>query len=492
MMPFTQLELRSTAVLECAHSLVTAAQCREVHGRDSIHVTQALLFFVLALRQAQTCGVEMPLSLQFGDDAIYHDGALLLAPSLQARTLLRALTRREVATLTFQPELGVEECNRLFDLLLQDQNQDALLRQHREHSLRAFGVRHVRITSSTPADPGNRTAAMLDATRPDLHQYQELIDALQQSSAAAVHDRAVGVDRAAGTIERTLIRLEQEPSGLLSLAAQDNVDRFTVGHSVRVALLALQVARAAGADREKLVEVGIAALLHDIGKSKVPQEILWKRGKLDEGEWVWMAQHPRLGADILLEQPDVHASAIGAAFCHHMDGHGGGYPSTLLPVQPSGVSRLVRVCDVFEALTSVRPYKRALTPIEAYAVMRRHQRDFDPRWLRLFVRTLGAFPQGSRIRLDDGSMALVLRQGRTPAEPAVRLLTGPGGTDLSTGAPDEITIGQRVDGTVRTVQSVYTRDRSVPVPEEGFDALDYLTQTVHGACLRRGCDEDAD
>lgn len=492
MSPRTQTDLRADCVLECAHALVTAAQCRELHGRDSNHVAQALLTFVLALRQAARSGIEMPLQLQFDDDAIYHDGEPLLSPSLQARHLLRALKRRDVAVLGFAAELDPDEANRFLDLVLLNQNEDALRRPNRERSLRAFGVRHVKVVSASPADPANRTAPVAGADRSDLHHYQALVDALQQSSAAAVRDRSLGVDRAASSIEATLLRLDKEPSGLLSLAAQDNVDQFTVGHSVRVALLALQVARAAGAGRDELVDVGIAALLHDIGKSKVPPEILFKRGRLDEHEWVWMSQHPRLGADILLEQPDVQPSAVGAAFCHHMDSNGGGYPNTLLPVPTSGVSRLVRVCDVFEALTSVRPYKRALTPLEAYSVMRRRPHDFDQRWLRLFVRTLGMFPQGSRVLLDDGSMAMVLRQGRSPAEPVVRLLTGPGAGELPAGAPDEIAIGQMVEGRRRAIQSIYTRDRSLPVPEEGYAGLDWLTQTVHGACLRRCGEEDSD
>ena len=481
----SQRELRQDAALDCAQSFVDAARCRIAHGRDSAHTMRALSMFCAALQKAAHEGVEMPFALQFDNDAICHDGEPLLTPSLQARALLRACSAREVATLAFADGFDADEGNRLFDLLLQDCNQDALLRQHREEALAAFAIRHVRVTSRTPADPGDRTLSLHGADRQDLHHYQDLADALHDNARLAASDHCLGVANAQGVIERALLRLDQAPSGLLALAQQDNIDRFTVGHSVRVALLALQVARAASATKEQLVDVGIAALLHDIGKSKVPPEILWKRGKLDEQEWVWMSQHPRLGADILLEQDEVMPSAVGAAFCHHMDGHGGGYPTPLLEVQPSGTSRLIRVCDVFEALTSMRPYKRALTPMEAYTVMRRRSCDFDPRWLDLFVRTLGIFPQGSRVRLEDGAIALVLRQGDTPATPIVRPLTGPGGADLEADAPDEIAIGSRENGETRTIQSVYTRDRSVTVPEEGYAPLEYLTQTVHGACLRR-------
>jgi putative nucleotidyltransferase with HDIG domain len=470
-----------TAVAQFAHALVVAAQNRTLHGRDSGHVQQALAALLLALRAAATAGCELPLRLQFSDDWIYHDGEPLVGPSLQARELLAELAAREVATLAFGQEADADELNRLFDLLLLPQNRDALQRRHREHALAAYAVRNVRLTSRTPVNPSDRNQSIANAID-DLHRYQELAASLQHNHARAHRDLGLAVDRASSAIERAIVRMENEPSGLLSLAAQDNVDRFTVGHSVRVALLALQVARAAGASRDQLVQVGTAALLHDIGKSKVPQEILFKQGPLDDDEWRWMAQHPRLGANLLLEQRDLDPSAIGAAFCHHLRADGSGYPSAAVPIQPSGTSRLVRVCDVFEALTSVRPYKRALTPCEAFAVMRRDPRDFDQQWLRLFVRTLGIFPVGSRVQLRGGALAVVVRQSERPDQPVVRLLSGPDDAPLPPGAPDEVRIGA---GAPR-IETVVTHDRTVPLPEPDAAAPAFLTQTVHGACVHDG------
>ena len=478
--------LRRAAVLEFARALVETAQNRAVHGRDSGHTEQSLVSLILSLQAATVAGVESPLTLQFSEDSIYHEGAPLLEPSLQAGSLLRELTTREVAALSFLPELTNEEANRLFDLLLLDQNRLALSRQHRDRALMALGIRNVRVTLRTPADPSNRGESVRPSSPTDLHRYQELATSLHDNHALAARDQMLSIGSATTAVEQALLRLEQEPSGLLSLAAQDHVDRFTVGHSVRVALLALQVARAAGANRQKLVEIGTAALLHDIGKSKVPQEVVFKRGRLDDDEWRSMAQHPRLGADILIEQSEFDPNAIGAAFCHHMRPDGAGYPHSGLPLRPSGSSCLIRVCDVFEALTSVRPYKRALTPLEAYAVMRRNIEDFDPRWFRIFVATLGIFPQGSRVRLDDGSMALVLRQGNNPTQPILRLLTGPAGRDLLPDEPDEVQAGQRQDGAVRRIAQIVVHDRTVLVPDPDQEDLSYLTQTAHGACLSSG------
>lgn len=483
--------LRASAVVDFAHALVVAALNRLLHARDSRFVLDAVAELTANLRRCAQLGVDMPLGLGIADDCLFHGDSPLAGPSLQARSLLRCCSERDIGVLSFQPLLGVEECNRLLDLLLLPQNRAAFARSNRDAALSALGIKHVRVTLRSPAAPDDRrTAIAHGADRAKaaaaLHTYQDLAESLQQNHARAHRDQELAVDQAAGAVERTVADLD-EPSMLLALATQDDVDRFTVGHSVRVALLALQVARAVGASREQLVQVGSAALLHDIGKSRVPQEVLFKQGRLDADEWAWMAQHPRLGAQILLEQHEtVDRRAIGAAFCHHMRTDGGGYPKPQVPVSPSGTSRLVRVCDVFEALTSVRPYKKALTPVEAYAVMFRNEGDFDPQWLRAFVRTLGLFPTGSRVSLADGAEAIVVAQTGCPESPIVQLLTAAAGSSLPSDHPQRVRVGERLDGRVVRIAAVTMHERLVAMPE--FDPAEpqILTQTAHGACLSSG------
>lgn len=479
MSPPANAELRRSAVIDFAHALVVAAITRLLHEPKHRLVQDAINDLLAALRRAEATGVDMPLTLQFDDDRMHHDGATLDGPSLQARTLLRRLADRQIATLSFAPQLRATELNRLFDLVFDERNRDALTRSNRDATLRAFGLRHVRVSLRTPADPGDRTC---DLRTRALHGYQDLADCLQQNHLRAYRDLELAVDATNDAVERTL-RSFEEPSLLLSLATHDDVDRFTVGHSVRVALLALQVAREIGASRDQLVHVGTAALMHDIGKSKVPQEVLFKQGRLSDEEWALMAQHPRLGAQLLLEQGErIDARTIGAAFCHHMGPSGLGYPQPLLPTAPSGTSNLVRVCDVFEALTAVRPYKHALTPIEAYAVMFRSEQDFDSAWLRMFARVLGLFPIGSRVLLRDGSHGMVVAQTSRPDRPVVQLLAGPDGADLPADHPGKVTIGQPFEGRVPVLHSVTLNDRCLPLPE--LDCKDDMVhRCVHGACL---------
>jgi len=470
-----------SAVVDFAHALVQAVINRLLHARDSRFVAEAMQDCVAALCKAGTVGVDTPLRLQLDGLRMCHEGRALDGPSLQARSLLERCDEREIAMLTFGANLNAAELNRLFDLLLLPENVEAFHRNHREATMCAFGIKNVKVTLRNPADPEDRRRPLGEDTSA-LRQYQQLADALQHNHRLAHRDHELALDAAASAVEASLHEFD-EPSMLLSLSMQDDVDRFTVGHSVRVALLALQVARGIGASRDQLVRVGAAALMHDIGKSKVPQEVLFKQGRLTDEEWQWMAQHPRLGAQILIEQHEqVDPRTIGAAFCHHMGPGGAGYPEPMMPMQPSATSSLIRVCDVFEALTAVRPYKRALTPIEAFAVMHRNPGDFDARWLNSFVKTLGLFPTGTRVQLADGSDGVVIAQGDDLRRPKVRMLSGPQGATLPEGHPGTITIGETFEGQVPQIACIMTHERELPIPD--FDPDD---PAEHGPCAHDAC-----
>ena len=474
-----------SAVADFAHALVQASFNRALHARDSDFVRESMQDVVAALGTLSSMGVETPLRLQLDERRIFHDGQPLDGPSLQAATLLAQCAERDIAVIAFDERLDATELNRFFDLLTSPVNVEAFARHNRAAAMCAFDVKHVKVTLRHAADPGDRSRT-LGAPDEALRRYQGLADALQNNHRLALHDHELAFDAAADAVEDSLRPLD-EPSLLLSLSMQDDVDRFTIGHSVRVALLALQVARGVGASGDQLVRVGAAALMHDIGKSKVPQEVLFKQGRLTPEEWQAMAEHPRLGAEILLQQREpVDPQTISAAFCHHMTCSGGGYPRTKTPMQPSATSRLIRVCDVFEALTAVRPYKRALTPIEAFAVMRREANDFDPRWLTNAVRVLGLIPNGSRVQLTDGSEGVVVAQTRALLQPKLRLLTGPGGAALPADHPGEVTVGHPFEGQIPMLACVKTADRELPLPD--VDSLDPAGNgpTAHDACLGHG------
>lgn len=170
-----------------------------------------------------------------------------------------------------------------------------------------------------------------------------------------------------------------------------------------------------------------------------------------------MGMHPRLGAEILIEQPEIDPTAIGAAFCHHMAPGARGYPRPALPFEPSNISKLVRVVDVFEALTSVRPYKPALTPTEAYVIMHRTPGDFDQDWLRFFVDSIGLYPLGTRLTMSTGEHAIVIGHGHRRDQPRVRIECDRDGNVPCPDAPSIVTVGECADGVCRRIIEVVSR-----------------------------------
>jgi len=228
--------------------------------------------------------------------------------------------------------------------------------------------------------------------------------------------------------------MKTDAGGLYELAHYPEHDFFTFGHSIRVGLLAIDVARSMSDDRALLYRVGTAALLHDVGKSLVPWDVLHKRGKLDADERREMQRHPVLGAGILVATKTADPLSVAAAYGHHRCADGSGYPRSCSEAEQTMVTKLVKVCDVFEALTAARPYKPPMSPARSFRVMLDMKGQFDPVMLSHFIRTVGIYPAGSEVHLDDGSIARVIRQTGDFHRPLVEVLSEFGGVPIEPGA----------------------------------------------------------
>ena len=143
------------------------------------------------------------------------------------------------------------------------------------------------------------------------------------------------------------------------VTAADARDHETTGHSFRVALYAAALARAMGIHGEELKAIEWGALLHDVGKMVVPDEILRKVGPLTEGEWHIMKQHPSWGFDILAEVSFLQPAVLDIIYCHHEHWNGNGYPRGLATESIPTSARIFAVVDTYDAITSDRPYRRA-------------------------------------------------------------------------------------------------------------------------------------
>ena len=215
----------------------------------------------------------------------------------------------------------------------------------------------------------------------------------------------------------------RNPGALLSLGRIKQADSYTFQHCVSVCALLVSFAHALDLDAEAVREVGLGGLLHDMGKMKIPNEILNKPGRLTEEEFAIMKSHATLSRELLQGTPGISDTVIRIAAEHHEKMGGCGYPMGLRGDQISLPGRMAAIADVYDALTSNRVYHRGMEPSDALKKLLEWSGDhLDGDLVQLFIRALGIYPVGSLVRLSDGKLAVVVEQQEDLLRPMVRVI----------------------------------------------------------------------
>lgn len=220
--------------------------------------------------------------------------------------------------------------------------------------------------------------------------------------------KAVDTEQCLPVVEEVADSVARNPSALISLARLKTKDDYTYMHSVAVCALMVSLAKQLGMDEGQVREAGLAGLLHDIGKMMMPLDVLNKPGALTEAEFNVIRSHPVRGYQMLKEGGAVPASALDVCLHHHEKMDGTGYPQKLKGEQISLLARMGAVCDVYDAITSTRPYKSAWDPAGSIQRMAQWTGQFDPQIFKAFVRCVGIYPVGSLVRLESGRLGVVV------------------------------------------------------------------------------------
>ncbi|WP_082567403.1 HD-GYP domain-containing protein [Pelomonas sp. Root1217] len=211
-------------------------------------------------------------------------------------------------------------------------------------------------------------------------------------------------------VDEVTSSLARNPSAFLSLARLKDKDTYTYMHSVAVCGLMVSLGRQMGLSDAEVREAGLAGLLHDVGKMQMPMEVLNKPGALTDAEFNVMRGHPERGFDLLKDGAKVPASALDVCLHHHEKMDGTGYPHKLAGDRISQFARMGAVCDVYDAITSTRPYKNAWDPAGSLQRMSQWKGQFDPAIFQAFVKSVGIYPTGTLVRLQSGRLAVVVEQ----------------------------------------------------------------------------------
>jgi putative nucleotidyltransferase with HDIG domain len=354
-----------------------------------------------------------------------------------------------------------------------------------EEVLRRRGVQGIRMSSQVPtlggeeaisegkeagAGEGGQEGGGLAQS---LGLYREAVGSAKRILTEARLGRIPSLAEARATVGGLVDAVLQDPNAMLALTLIKSYDEYLFNHSVNVSVLCIALGQALGLDTEAIMEVGLGALVHDIGKVHWPEDIYQKPRDLSEEEWALVKRHPLDGAEIVEKMGKPSPVALEVIREHHLRYDRKGYPIVDPDKEPGFFGSIAQIADTYDAITTARVYQNAFEPSKAVARLQSLAGAvFDPRLLEVFIRMVGIYPVGSLVRLNTGELALVVRAN--PADgsrPTVRLLFDRTGRRLAEEQDLDLTQRDPVTGQFRR-----TIIMAVDPASKNFDVAQYLQQ----------------
>ncbi len=243
-------------------------------------------------------------------------------------------------------------------------------------------------------------------------------------------------------------------SAMMGLTMIKNYDNYLFSHSVNVNILAVSLAKHMNYNKSDLHIVGIAALLHDVGKTGVAEDIIKKPAGLSGDEWELVKQHPLLGSKIIEKMDDIAKLVGRIIYEHHIRYDHSGYPNAESPLHP--MTLIVNIADAYDALTTLRVYQKPHHPVDAVKVMNSLAgKHFEPNTLKAFISMIGFYPIGTVVRLSTNDIGIVTRINTDNSLcPTVKIVSGENGKQLDKPYELDLSVGVNAPSIVAPVDPV--------------------------------------
>lgn len=348
-----------------------------------------------------------------------------------AETVIDEWNSLGIGGVKFNSEISKDKIDQFFGFISHikpnDDNIEDLSEQLKSHQLHDIQfLSQVKVGDSGNAVAGEIRRNFRKIARATFFKAMEVV---QEVVVNTKHDREINISKTKRVVHSLIDQITRDESSLLELAAIKNYDDYTYAHSTNVCVYCLTIGVRLGFDRARLSQLGFTALFHDIGKVKLPTDLIRKPDAYDEDDWIQMQQHPHLGAKTILRnlKLDTHsARAARGAFEHHINNDFTGYPLLRYKKRETNLfSKIISIIDTFDALSSGRLYiKKSIPPEDVLKKMQYQMKiKFDEFLLKLFNDIIGIYPTGSLVLLSTDEIALVLANNETDkAHPYVKIV----------------------------------------------------------------------
>ncbi len=411
-----------------------ASRISKIYERNNlIFVRQIKLLYNMILKPIQENG---EATFKISQNTLFFNDSKLkfgFSSYFLLKYMIEEFNKREIGIITFSPGLTGEELKNFVILFAgKSEEADKPLERFREKCL-AAGIEHIVMEQISPLDQSS--SKKKDAMK----MYFLSITHLKEIFEKYQKDDRIPLITTRRLMQSLFNNIADNETFVQGLTTIKNFDEYTLNHSVNVCLLSIALGKRLGLDRNELMDLGISAFFHDYGKLDIPKEILLKPGKLDKKERDIIEQHPQYGAEKLIQMKttgNMPLRAINVAMEHHAQEGRGGYPTYTKKKDINFFSKIVKVADVFDAITTKRPYrKKDFSRDEALNMMLETSgEEFDPLILKVFVNTIGACPVGTLVLLNTGEIGIIFETSEDPAfmlRPKVKLITDQEGNKVN-------------------------------------------------------------
>lgn len=383
--------------------------------------------------------------------------------SVTYRKLVEDLLDRGISALQFSEGFDRADAEALVGLLSDTKIHDI---DAARIFLETSGARHLTITETTTLDESDREAQQRENKAHAREIYDEGAVAMRDVETQVKLGKVFEVEPLQRVVNALLDSLFHDPAAVLGLTAIKGHDDYTLNHAINVCILSLSLGAALGLDGDTLHSLGLSSLLYDLGKVRIPEDILNKQGPLTSDEWQIVKSHATEGADLLKRIQLVDQMPMIVAYEHHLRHDMQGYPDSEAAQEQHLFSKVVALCDAYDAMTTRRPFRREIRPDKALAVlMQGRGKAYDPSLTKAFVAMLGIYPMGAVVKLDDGTTCVVFRVNNDDLlNPRVKTLIDPAGRWLDEPEVLDLRIMDAASGSrARTIVE------AVPAAEAGID-----------------------